>query len=330
MTDASYPVAPGRWLLIGGAGYIGSHVARSLYDLRGAVLVIDDLSSGEAARLPSEVPLVTCSVTNEAQLLRLLDNQPPFDVIMHFASLKNARASVAEPLAYWNSVVGGTASALRVTLELGIPAFVYASSCAIYGNQVNVTEETTPAPMSPYGSAKLAAEQLIRDTCMASGLRSTILRYFNVIGQDTFPHAQDISPGHLIPDMMQRMSLREPLSVAASQEATTDGTCLRDFVDVRDIAAAHVLAGRRLQWLEPGELVEDFNLSTGVPASALEVVRLLADQMRYDAKVSVRAASPGDPSRIYGAAAHKAARDLGWAPRFSLKESIASLKTAER
>lgn len=320
--------SPGRWLLMGGAGYIGSHVAHAILDQGGEVVVVDDLSSGEPARLPSEIPVIISPVTAEGSLLGVLGGES-FDVILHFASLKNARASMTNPLAYWESVVGGTVAVLRIAREMGVGSLVYASSCAVYGNQAGVTEDTHAHPVSPYGAAKLASERVIRDASTATGLRATILRYFNVIGQGVFPHANDVSAGHLIPDMMQHISLGQPLSVAASQEETKDGTCLRDFVDVRDVAEAHVLAGRRLQSNVPSSSVESYNLSTGRPASTLEVVRLLAAEMGHDADVSVGDASPGDPASIYGAPARKAARELGWTPRYSLRDSIVSLKTGE-
>lgn len=313
---------------MGGAGYIGSHVAHAILDQGGEVVVVDDLSSGEPARLPSEIPIVTSRVTAEGALLRLLGGES-FDGVMHFASLKNARASMTTPLAYWESVVGGTIAVLRIARELGVGSLVYASSCAIYGNQAGVTEDTHAQPMSPYGAAKLASERVIHDVSMATGLRATILRYFNVIGQGVFPLASDVSHGHLIPDMMRRIALGKPLSVAAAQQETEDGTCLRDFVDVRDVAAAHVLAGRRLQSVVPDAFVESYNLSTGSPASTLEVVRLLAEEMGHDVDVNVGDASPGDPSRIYGAPARKAARELGWTPRYTLRDSIVSLKTGQ-
>lgn len=297
---------------------------RLILDAGGDPVVLDDLSTGVKTRVPHEVALVEESLFAEQVVLDRLKEQK-FDVVLHFASLKNSRESMVKPVEYWQSIVEGTAAAMRLAQSLGASTFVYASSCAVFGDQEMVTESSAPKPVSPYGEAKLEAESMIRSSVQAGKFRASILRYFNVIGNDYFPDARDVSAGHLVPDVVARVVKGHPITVARSSDPTPDGSCVRDFIDVRDIATAHLLAANRL--LDgPGEAAcEHFNLSTGQPVSTLTLVETLVDALGVNAEVGLSVASPADPSRIFGSPAAKAQSLLGWRPTLSLRDSVKSI-----
>lgn len=312
------------WLVTGGAGYIGAHVVRQLLSAEIEVVVVDDLSTGQKQRLPSAVKFLHCSLEDVARDVDRLE--APIAGIIHLASMKNARESKMYPDHYRESIVGGTIHTLEIAKALGVSRVVLSSSCAVYGSQTFVDENSPVKPESPYGEAKAVAEEMVIEYARAHRGQSIVLRYFNVIGNDSFPNARDQSSGHLIHSLVQSLIQDEPFRVFRAQSMKGDGTCIRDYLDVRDVAAAHVLAVRLLQ--ESNELFRGdiINLASGEGFSTLQIIRLF-EQLSGRGNLRYELVDPasGDPTVVIGAEPLRAREILNWRPQFSVHESIASV-----
>ncbi len=308
------------WLLTGGAGYIGAHVVRALRASGRDVVVLDDLSSGVASKVPADVPLVEANVLDTAAVTAALRAHDCTGVI-HLAAKKAVGESVERPLFYWEQNVEGFRSLLAATVDAGVEAVVLSSSAACYGEpDVDlVTEDEPPRPLSPYGTTKLAGEWLLRETAAAHGLRHTSLRYFNVAGAGA-PDLGDTGVFNLIPMVFRRITRNEPPLIFGGDYPTPDGTCVRDFIHVTDLAEAHVAAAAAL---EDGPLPTVLNVSTAAGSSVREVVDTIRDVTGIDLEPQVVARRPGDPPRIVGSA-DRIARELGWTGERDLREMVAS------
>ena len=310
---------PARWMVTGGAGYIGAHVARDLLSAGFEVDVLDDLSTGKVERLPAGVQVHQVDLLDRAATRAVLSDVRPQGVI-HLAGKKQARESYSMPLEYWSVNLMGTASLLAAMVEVATPALLFSSSCSVYGSQAPVTEESKIAPESPYGESKFAAEMLIRDVARSTTLEAVSLRYFNVIGCDDFPLAHDVATQSVIPRMVGAASLDQPLPVYGDDRSTPDGSCLRDYVDVRDISRAHVLLAQALE--RGAEVPQVCNASTGRPVSVLQMAYAVNAAMgRSLDAVDIQASHPADPSEVWAEQSPLLAR-FGWAPEFSLEQSI--------
>lgn len=317
-------IAPKTWVVTGGAGYIGAHVVRSLTSHGFRIVVVDDLSKGRIERVPTDVMFIQSTIHGLLDSLASLPS--PIDGVIHLASLKNARESVADPDAYWDSVFNGTQDALTLADEIGAPNFVFASSCSVFGSQTRVSEHSEPMPESPYGEAKLAAEGLVRAFGAQDRRRAIVLRFFNVVGNDRFPAAIDESGGHLIPSLIQARNTGTRIRLFRAGGYTPDGTCLRDYLDVRDVAVAHLLCANYLTDSSESNFCEFVNLSLGEGISSLQIAAVFekisdSNEPLYDLFPS----QEGDPSIIVGAPSEKAMSLLGWVPQFSVEESLVSV-----
>lgn len=305
-------------LVTGGAGYIGSHVVRALQAADLEPVVLDDLSSGHAAFVPADVPLIEASIL-DPMLTELL---APFeiDAVIHLAGFKYAGVSVQQPLHTFEQNVQGTLTVLRAMIARGIESFVFSSSAAVYGTpDVDlVTEQTATAPESPYGESKWVAEWLARDVAVASGLRHTSLRYFNVVGSGV-PELFDTSPHNLFPLVFRALGEGRAPKIFGDDYPTPDGTCVRDYIHVADLAEAHVVAVRALlagQALEPV-----YNLGSGSGSSVRQIMDTVAAVTGIDTPPVLEPRRPGDPARIV-ASGELAARDLGWTMRHDLASMV--------
>ena len=233
------------WLVTGGAGYIGAHVVRALIDEGESVVVIDDLSTGEAGRVEGAA-LVNASILDEATVRSTLSDH---DVrgIVHIAAKKQVGESVADPLFYYRENVGGLVSLLRASVDAGVDSFVFSSSAATYGlpQTPEVTEDSPTVPISPYGESKVIGEWLARDVAAVTSMREISLRYFNVAGAMD-PSLADPGIFNLIPLVFSALAAGKPPQVFGDDYPTADGTCIRDYIHVGDIADAHVAALRHL------------------------------------------------------------------------------------
>ena len=315
------------WLVTGGAGYIGSHVVRALLDADLRTVVLDDLSTGHTDFVPAEVPFVRGSILDGALLLDTIADHDVSGVI-HVAGFKYAGVSVKEPLHTYQQNVTGTATLLAAMESKGVDRIVFSSSAAVYGTPHTdlVTEETPKAPASPYGESKLIGEWLLADQGVARGLRHTALRYFNVVGSGD-PALYDSSPHNLFPLVFTALLEGRTPRINGDDYATPDGTNVRDYIHVADLAASHVAAAKRLDAGEPVEAA--YNLGSGSGSSVGEIMRAIADATGIGFTPEIGPRRAGDPDRIV-ASGELAARDLDWRMRHTLREMVESQWIATR
>ncbi|MBI5853511.1 MAG: UDP-glucose 4-epimerase GalE [Planctomycetes bacterium] len=306
----------GTILVSGGAGYIGSHTVLALRESGRDVLVLDDLSEGHAAALLG-APLANGSMLDR-EFVRDVFRAHRIAAVFHFAARCYVGESVTDPGRYYRHNVVGTMNLLDAMVETGVKRFVLSSTCATYGEpeRMPITEDLPQRPINPYGATKLIDEWLLRDYHRAHGLESVALRYFNAAGAD--PQArigEDHEPEtHLIPIVIQvAQARREHVTVFGNDYPTQDGTCIRDYVHVTDLADAHV---RALLAMEKGSVgVRAYNLGNTAGTSVLEVIRTVEQVSGRRVKSVMGARRPGDPPRLVGSSARIQA-ELGWQPRF--------------
>lgn len=315
------------WLVTGGAGYIGAHVVRALLDADLTPVVLDDLSSGHASFVPEGVAFVQASILDRERVLDTLTRHEVTGVI-HVAGFKYAGVSVQRPLHTYEQNVTGTAVLLGAMAEQKVDRIVFSSSAAVYGTpSVDlVTEDTTKDPQSPYGESKLIGEWMLRDQGIADGLRHTSLRYFNVVGSGD-PSLPDTSPHNLFPLVFDALVAGRTPRINGDDYPTPDGTNVRDYIHVADLAQSHVAAARRLDAGQPVEAA--YNLGSGVGVSVREIMTAVADVTGIRFTPEIAARRSGDPARIV-ALGDLAARDLDWTMRHSLDEMVASAWAARK
>lgn len=315
------------WLVTGGAGYIGSHVVRALQAANLKVVVVDDLSSGHEDFVPGDVPFVRATILDKGEIKRTMQFHKVTGVI-HVAGYKYAGVSVQRPLHTYEQNVTGTALLLEAMAECGVDRIVFSSSAAVYGTPDTdlVTEDTPKDPQSPYGESKLIGEWLLRDQGVATGLKHTSLRYFNVVGSG-FPELRDTSPHNLFPLVFDALAKGNTPRINGNDYPTPDGTNVRDYIHVSDLAHSHVVAAQRLDAGEPVEAA--YNLGSGDGVSVGEIMSTVADVTGIAFEPEIAARRPGDPARIV-ASGELAARDLEWTMRHSLDEMVRSAWEASR
>jgi len=315
------------WLVTGGAGYIGSHVVKALAHAGLSTVVVDDLSSGFRQFVDPEVPFVYGSILDGELLVKTIADHDVSGVI-HVAGYKYAGVSVQRPLHTYEQNVTGTAVLLAAMADKNVDKIVFSSSAAVYGTPPTelVTEDTPKNPQSPYGESKLIGEWLLRDQGVAAGLKHTSLRYFNVVGSG-HPSLYDTSPHNLFPLVFAALKDGRTPRINGDDYDTPDGTNVRDYVHVADLATSHVAAAIRLDAGEPLEAA--YNLGSGDGSSVGDIMRAVADVtgIAFDPVIGPR--RPGDPARIV-ATGELAARDLDWKMRHDLREMVASAWEATR
>jgi UDP-glucose 4-epimerase len=311
------------WLVTGGAGYIGAHVARRFVESGRAVVVVDDLSTGFRSFVPPEATFVEASLADLAPT-----DLEGVDGVVHLAALKYAGVSVDEPLRFYRNNVDGMRSLLDAMVTAGCGRLVYSSSCSVYGTprDEHVDEATPIGPESPYGETKLIGEWLTAATAVAHGLRHTSLRYFNVVGSG-YDDVYDASPHNLFPLVFRAIDAGVAPRVNGVDYSTPDGSCVRDYIHVADLADAHVLAAARLE--EGKALAPAYNIGTGAGASVREVIAAVGRVLGVDIEPEVAPRRPGDPARIV-ADGSLASADLGWVPEHDLDDMVRSAWAAWR
>ncbi len=313
-------------LVTGGAGYIGSHAVRELLEQGHRVTILDDFSEGHRQAVAKDARLVEGDVGDAAALGRALEG---VEAVMHFAALASVSASVKDPASYYQTNVVKGLVLLWAMLERGVRRFIFSSSCATYGNPKSLPlDEAHPTePINPYGASKRAFERALQDHAAAGLLRGLALRYFNAAGcheDGSLGEDHDPEP-HLIPLAIDAALGRGPeLTIFGSDYDTPDGTCIRDYIHVRDLARAHVQA---LEAVDRGAAFRALNLGTERGVSVREVVAAVERVTGKRVPASVGARRPGDPSRLVASAA-AARAELLFAPRFL--EIAAIVDTAYR
>ena len=308
------------WMLTGGAGYIGAHIVRAFQAADLPVVVLDDLSTGVRENVPGDVPFVQTSVADDAAVRAAL-REHQVTGVLHLAAKKAVGESVELPLKYWHENVGGMRSLLQSCLDEGVDRVLFSSSAAVYGEPPVelVTEETPAVPISPYGETKLVGEWMLRDLATAVPLRWAALRYFNVAGTGA-PELADRSVNNLVPMVIQALSEGRNPQLFGDDYPTRDGSCIRDYIHVIDLAEAHASAARRL---DDGPLGEVYNVGRGEGISVKEVLDTIREVTGIDFTVDVVGRRAGD-APAYFADATKIGKELGWAARLDLSDMVRS------
>ena len=323
-------------LVTGGLGYIGSHTVVELQEAGFEVVIIDDLSNADLdvidniEKITGKRPLFEKLDLREKSAVTDFFNQNKIDGIIHFAASKAVGESVENPLLYYENNLNTLIYLLQECKTNGISNFIFSSSCTVYGepDSLPITEDApVKQAMSPYGNTKQISEEIIFDTCAASSLQSISLRYFNPIGAHESAEIGELPKGipqNLVPFITQTAAgLREQLSVFGDDYPTTDGSCIRDYIHVVDLAKAHVIAMQRLFSEENTNNYEVFNLGTGKGSSVLEVVQAFEKVSGVKLNYKIVDRRPGDVISVYADTA-KANNVLGWKTEKTMEEALAS------
>ncbi|AVQ30133.1 UDP-glucose 4-epimerase GalE [Fusobacterium varium] len=309
-------------LVCGGAGYIGSHVTRALIDSGEDVIVLDNLQTGHVDAVHEKAKLVLGDLRDNEFMEKVFkDNK--IDGVIDFAAFSLVGESVEEPLKYFENNFYGTLCLLKTMKKYNVHKIVFSSTAATYGEPENIPilENDKTFPTNPYGESKLAVEKMLKWCDKAYGIKYTALRYFNVAGaHPTGEIGEDHSPeSHLIPIILQvALGKREHIGIYGDDYPTVDGTCIRDYIHVMDLADAHILALKRLN---NGEESEIFNLGNGEGFSVKEVIEVARKVTKHPIPALVSPRRAGDPAKLV-ASSEKAMKELKWKPKYNTLEKI--------
>lgn len=303
-------------LVTGGAGYIGSAVVRKLIDEGHEVTVIDDLSKGHKEAVHPKAVFIKAGLSNLNELEKVF-KQTKFDAVIHMAGYIEAGESVINPEKYFTNNVTNGINLLNAMIKHNCKKIVFSSSAGVYGNpeEVPITEDSETRPINPYGETKLIFERILKCYSKAYGLEYTSLRYFNAAGAEEY-HGEDHDPEtHLIPIILQAaLGKRTEIKIYGTDYPTKDGTCIRDYIHVSDLAKAHVLA------LKNNGV---YNLGSEKGYSVREIIEIAKKVTGKDITVKEDARRPGDPVALV-ASSEKIKRELGWKPEYSIRDIIKS------
>lgn len=310
-------------LVIGGAGYIGAHVVQLLLERGESVAVVDDLSTGFRNRI-GDAPLIEQDVTADGavEVLEREMRERGVKAVIHFAAHKQVGESVEKPEMYWHDNIGGLANVLDAAARAGVRDFVFSSSAAVYGTpDVDlVDEELECRPINPYGATKYVGEWMLADAERAHGMRTVALRYFNVAGAGS-PELADSLVMNLVPIVLDTLECGKNPKVFGNDYDTPDGTCIRDYVHVEDLADAHVAA---LGYLENDEReYRVFNVGTGKGSSVLEVIDAIGRAKGIEITPEIAPRRAGDPARLV-CSTERIEKALGWKSSKDLDDIVRS------
>jgi UDP-glucose 4-epimerase len=311
-------------LVVGGAGYIGSHLVKELVE-KDQVIVLDNLSTGHRYLVDERAVFVQGDLGNKTDLEPIFEKYP-IKAVMHFAASSLVGESVVNPLKYYQNNVAATLTLLQTMLKYNVKNFIFSSTAATYGipNVKIITEDCPTNPINPYGRSKLMVEQILEDFASAYGLNYVVLRYFNAAGaHESAEIGEDHNPEtHLIPIILQHLlGKSEKISVYGTDYDTPDGTCIRDYIHVTDLAKAHILALEALLTVKKKTAV--YNLGNGLGYSVKEVIETCEKVTGCKAIIEYTDRRPGDPALLV-ASSQKIYDELGWKAEYSLEEIIAS------
>ena len=310
-------------LVVGGAGYIGSHTVRELLDQKYQVVVLDNLSTGHRDAVDSRAVFVEGNL-GDVEVLNHVFSIYQIEAVMHFAANSLVGESVINPLKYYKNNVSATLTLLEVMLQHDVKKFIFSSTAATYGiHKVDlITEDTETNPINPYGQSKLMVEKVIHDCHLAYGLSYVVLRYFNAAGAHvTGEIGEDHTPeSHLIPIILQHLlGQRENITVFGDDYLTHDGTCIRDYIHITDLAEAHILSLKSL--LENNQFTETYNLGNGRGYSVKEIIEMCEKVTGLKANVVIGDRRPGDPASLI-ASSEKIYNELHWKVKYKLEDII--------
>ena len=312
------------WLITGGAGYIGAHVAECATSRGRDVVVLDDLSTGIAGRLASSIPLVRTTLQNKSELDRVFKDAD-ITGVLHLAAKKRVGESVERPDYYWQENVGGLQNLLHAMKKHSVKNYVFSSSAAVYGQPevqpgTFVNEDTPCVPINPYGATKLEGEILSRAMAESDGLKVAALRYFNVAGAGR-PELGDRYIFNLVPIVFDALERGEQPMVFGDNYATPDGSCIRDYVHVQDLADAHIAAMSFVEKSDAGFTA--INIGTGSGASVFEVLAMIQDVTGLSIEPIIGQRREGDPAALVADVSF-AKKVLGWQSSRDLRDIVVS------
>ncbi len=309
-------------LVTGGAGYIGSHAVRRLLEKGYKVVVIDNLSRGNEKSLPENIPFYQIDISDKKQLTEILNNHK-IDAVMHFAAFTYVGESVNEPSMYYENNMIQSKVFFDTLLQYNVNKVIFSSTAATYGEpkSIPINEDDEQKPINTYGWSKLMIEQVLKDYDTAYGMKSIFLRYFNAAGA-AYGIGEDHDPEtHLVPIVLQvALGEREHIKIFGTDFDTRDGTCIRDYIHVIDLADAHILA---LEYLFKENKSNYFNLGTGLGTSVKEIIEVAREITQHPIPVQETPRRAGDPPTLI-ANSEKAKTILGWEPKLSVKDVIES------
>jgi UDP-glucose 4-epimerase len=313
---------PRSILVTGGAGYIGSHCVKALMAQGHQVVVLDDLSMGH--RQLVQAPHFVHASTLDSDTVKGVLHDYQIEAVMHFAACAFVGESVTDPAKYYRNNVTGTQTLLDAMRATGVTRFIFSSTCATYGNpqQPTIDEQHPQSPINPYGRSKWMVEQLLQDYALAYGLQSVVFRYFNAAGADPSGQIGEVHTPetHLIPLVLEvAAGRRESIAILGDDYPTPDGTCIRDYIHVNDIASAHIAGLRHLAAHYPVSgpgVMEVFNIGTGQGYSVREVINTCEQVTQQPIATTLAARRPGDPPRLV-AQADRIRQVLGWQPAYT-------------
>ena len=310
-------------LVIGGAGYIGSHAVYELIRDNNKVVVMDNLSTGKKEMVHKDAKFYLGDITKKEDLERVFNSEKDIDVVMHFAAKLIVPESVKEPLEYYYNNVEGVRLMLEAMIKYGVKNVVFSSTAAVYGEPIKAVceEDDITLPINPYGASKLATENMIKWVCNAYDMNYCIFRYFNVAGADSSLEIglDKDNLTHLVPIVTQTiLGLRDKMKVFGDDYDTEDGTCIRDYIHVTDLALAHILGAKYIKDNNKSLLV---NLGSNNGYSVKEVIDIASKygKVNYD----IEGRREGDPAKLI-ASNYKAKEILGWSPKYNLNDMILS------
>ncbi len=305
-------------LIVGGAGYIGSHMNKLLAQQGKETLVLDNLVYGHREAVKWGI-FVEGDLADES-LLDEVFSKYSIEAVMHFSAFTYVGESVENPAKYYRNNVANTIHLLDAMVKHGVKYFIFSSTCATYGEpqQIPIVEDMPQAPINPYGRTKWMVEKILEDYHKAYGLNYCVLRYFNAAGADPDSEIGELHQPetHLIPLVLDAaIGARDSISVFGTDYPTEDGTCVRDYIHILDLADAHI---RALQYIKEHQCSEDFNLGNGVGYSVKEIIDIARKITGKEIAVKYVERRPGDPPRLIGSA-EKARKLLGWQPKYDLQ-----------
>ncbi len=311
-------------LIVGGAGYIGSHMAHMLIDNKYSVTVFDNLSTGRRDFVPESAAFIKGDLRSPKDIEAVFKTHK-IDAVMHFAAAISVPESVSDPLKYYENNIVGCVNLFKAMLANGVKKIVFSSTAAVYGEpERNPIEETNRTlPTNPYGYTKLVIEQLLKDLDASAGLKYIALRYFNAAGSHPSGRLGQWHPNitNIVPAIMRVIrGEQEKLSIFGDDYPTDDGTCVRDYIHVQDLCEAHLLALNKLFLSSKSDI---FNLGSGVGYSVKQVVDTVERITSKKVPHVIVGRRPGDPSKLVASYA-KAQKVLGWQPKHGLEEIISS------